>query len=455
MLQRCETENAALRLQRTALEKSDNPLLVAEMTGIDWKVIVAKEFHYHKSCFRNYTRAEKVRPSARTADEQILLLKDYIEEQVVKKGMVISMSELVDMFEKNLQDDQSSMHPKTLRLKIKDLFGERINFWCPRYGSYFIYSSEIPVGQIIEAGKRRIEDSHKESQDRPLLTKVTEVAHLLRNEILDAPATYPNWPPTEDEVIGVETVLPLALSTFLKALLTSKSKLSSKKECLVSSIGQDIMYAVGNGDTKTSKHVILSLCTKRKTGSKQVISWMNRLGHGISYHETCALETRLAIQQSKEQTLRSFVPNIMQPSTFVTFVWDNNDVNPETLTGVSMHLTNGIMIQHASSSEVRSSGEEVLETPPRPSSKPRSFKAVTNVLGPYISKKRAQPSPIENLALLEESFEEVLSKKIDFWWSILRCNAQLCDVIQTVPNWTGFNYLISETSMSFQQVCCP
>ncbi len=96
-------------------------------------------------------------------------------------------------------------------------------------------------------------------------------------------------------MIGGETGLPLALSTFLRALLTSESKLSSKKECLVSSIGQDIMYAVGNGDTKTSKHVILSLCTKRKTGSKQVISWMNRLGHGISYHETCAFETHLAI----------------------------------------------------------------------------------------------------------------------------------------------------------------
>ena len=38
-------------------------------------------------------------------------------------------------------------------------------------------------------------------------------------------------------------------------------------------------------------------------------------------------------------------PAAVRPSSFVTFVWDNNDINPESLRGISMHRTNGIVIQ--------------------------------------------------------------------------------------------------------------
>jgi hypothetical protein len=34
----------------------------------------------------------------------------------------------------------------------------------------------------------------------------------------------------------------------------------------------------------------------------------------------------------------------LQPSIFVTFVWDNNDINLEILNETSMHATNGIVV---------------------------------------------------------------------------------------------------------------
>ena len=51
-----------------------------------------------------------------------------------------------------------------------------------------------------------------------------------------------------------------------------------------------------------------------------------------------------------DKALKTFVPSSIQPSQFVTFVWDNNDINPESLSGVSMHCTNGIIIQLPNSS---------------------------------------------------------------------------------------------------------
>ena len=57
------------------------------------------------------------------------------------------------------------------------------------------------------------------------------------------------------------------------------------------------------------------------------------------------METHLAENAFVNQLAKSFVPRKVCPSIFVTFVWDNNDVNPESIFGKTMHFTNGIIIQ--------------------------------------------------------------------------------------------------------------
>jgi len=77
---------------------------------------------------------------------------------------------------------------------------------------------------------------------------------------------------------------------------------------------------------------------------KIVINWTSKFRHRISYDEVLILQTHLAMEHSKDQIHRTFSPAIIQPSKFVTFVWDNNDINPEILKGLSLHCTNGIII---------------------------------------------------------------------------------------------------------------
>lgn len=84
---------------------------------------------------------------------------------------------------------------------------------------------------------------------------------------------------------------------------------------------------------------------KRKSGSKDMIKWLNQNGHGISCDEVNVIETFLAEEAFKNQTSKSFCSATVQPSVFVTFIWDNNDVNPESLSGNVMHCTNGIIVQ--------------------------------------------------------------------------------------------------------------
>ena len=106
-----------------------------------------------------------------------------------------------------------------------------------------------------------------------------------------------------------------------------------------------MIYCISRGQEKTVKHTQLGILVKKKTGCKQVIKASNRLGHCISNYEINVLETAYADSQVNHQLSRAYVPSRMQPSIFVAFAFGNSDHNPETLSGISTHCTNGIIIQ--------------------------------------------------------------------------------------------------------------
>ena len=140
----------------------------------------------------------------------------------------------------------------------------------------------------------------------------------------------------------------LHFCTHCKSEILTNGPENKRTSRLVKSIGQDILFNSTKGRVKTIKQLQLGVFTKRKTGSKLLIECLNKLGHSVSYYEVNRFETFLAEQQNDNMCLLSYVPNTVQPSTFVTFVYDNCDHNPETLGGQVMHFTNGIIIQKVS-----------------------------------------------------------------------------------------------------------
>jgi len=105
--------------------------------------------------------------------------------------------------------------------------------------------------------------------------KIADVAAAIRNEIKELP---------DSRALATSTDAPSLLFELLKKVTHHKSwKVSKKKVASISSIYQDIIYCSSNTRKRTKKHVYLSLCVKRKTGSKEVLTSSNRLGHGISY----------------------------------------------------------------------------------------------------------------------------------------------------------------------------
>ena len=220
--------------------------------------------------------------------------------------------------------------------------------------------------------------------------------------------------------------IPPMLEKLLFTILSSKKDKTERKSRLVNSIAQDLIYNATCGEKKTLKHIQLGIALKRKTGSRKIIQWLNRFGHSLSYKEVNVVETHLAEEQSNHECHKRYVPNNIQPSTMVTFVYDNCDHNVESLHGLTMHCTNGIVIQRstpnvnalniATATEVGSSGASMVRLPKR-----SSFKPAYHELLPYIkSKNKDIPSPILDVDENNNLLSELISNHHNNVWYLSR-----------------------------------
>ena len=118
------------------------------------------------------------------------------------------------------------------------------------------------------------------------------------------------------------------------------------------------------------------------SGSKGVITWMNRYGHTVSSDEVNLVENNTAETQASI-LFRTFVPRIMQPSTFVTFVFENCGHNLESKFHLTMHCTDDTMIQ-----KCQNTGNRILTHNPilqqAESRERRSFNPVPKDSAPLI-----------------------------------------------------------------------
>ena len=97
--------------------------------------------------------------------------------------------------------------------------------------------------------------------------------------------SYASCPPNATGLCHKGNV-PELLSHLLSSILVKEvAKKTSTALTLISSVGQDIIYSLLRDRKRTKKHVALGLCLKRKRVSEYILTWLNRLGHCISYDE--------------------------------------------------------------------------------------------------------------------------------------------------------------------------
>ncbi|XP_066913563.1 uncharacterized protein [Clytia hemisphaerica] len=443
---KCTTRQAAETLQRYALACDSNPNLRAYMSGLNWNsIVVPQEIHYHRTCYQSFTRPIVEAPKSPENEESLLAVINYVQSTVLDERELVTLDRLVEVYENALPRKGKKLHKRTLTDKVIAHFCGKVSMWSPKYGEAFLFNEEIEKGEIIEILFKKIEQA-KEQKAPSLQTQIKNVGKLIKKNIKNLPDTYTSWPPNEDELISSKTHIPAELELFMTTVLTATpiSRLSERKKAIISSLCEDVIYNSRAGRFRCSKQTKLGFCIKRKTGSKTLVGWMNKFGHCISYDDVNYLETILAMDAMYNESIRSFCPSLILPSIFVTFVWDNNDINPESIKGVSMHVTNGIVIQlkHESNNQTRRISQR-LNT-----NRKRSFEAVENPLLKYNStKKRDGP---ENKKLPKENESDLFRacELLNFFWAFLRAHSNL------VPGWKGFNYLITpEPNDQVHNIC--
>ena len=128
-------------------------------------------------------------------------------------------------------------------------------------------------------------------------------------------------------------------------------------------------------------------------GSKDVITWMNRYGHTISSGEVNLVKTNAAETQASVLS-RTFVHRIMQPSAFVTCVFDNCDHNLESKFKLTMHCTSGTVMQKCQNTDNRIlTHNPILQQ--AQSRKRQSFNLTQQDLAPFIKQPRSEPTKFD------------------------------------------------------------
>ena len=107
-----------------------------------------------------------------------------------------------------------------------------------------------------------------------------------------------------------------------------------------------MIFTASKGLVKPPKHIALPVAVKSMISLSELVTILNRLGHGISYTKLEEYKTAIAEKKIERQLDGIVLPSNCQHDIPATLAQDNNALPEETLSGTeTTHYTNGIVIQ--------------------------------------------------------------------------------------------------------------
>ena len=210
------------------------------------------------------------------------------------------------------------------------------------------------------------------------VSKTVMNAEKVLNEKIKNHSVEMSWQPEEKD-LGTNNVaeyIPELLDIFCTILLSGQAfdREKSKSDRVVrlkNSLTQDIVYSVSNGAIKTPKSVLFPAVVKAFCNNTEVVTLINKCGHGIGYNLIEEIATEFALKVISEQTLnRVPIPdecNKPDNPPVALMVADNIDNLECTISGAgTSHRVNSILVlkqEHREGAEDNSGGE-VPEEPP-------------------------------------------------------------------------------------------
>ena len=263
-------------------------------------------------------------------DAAFKVVCDYITLHIVGGGGVMRMSSLHELYLGSIQHNSSEYYnanhtTQKLNEKIIRHFGVSLTFWQPNNCSELIYSTNLSTGAAIGAAFEAATSDAKLLED---------AASSLRRNILEASnkSDQMPWPPTSQYLMSGAKEPPEVLVDILKLVFNGKpgEQSSPKLARLATSKAADICSATTSSRWSQLKHLLLGVTLKPLTGSAQIITIVNRMGHCSSYKQVLDLENSMALKTFSTSSVLLSNINSMA-NRFSHFCFDNFDVIEETV----------------------------------------------------------------------------------------------------------------------------
>lgn len=387
-------------IRRIAEQTSD-----AKMLAITSRELVAAEAHYHKSCYRQYTRVKETKKIESQEDDDELYwqreseayakLFEHIRHNLFPNPHIVELTHLTKLLVNKLQQcgvqDIKTGTKTHIKRKLEAEFANSLEFVTDVNGRVLVMPSNLTREIMAVELMRLTKDAKQKTDDKNEL--ITKSALILRDEIKGSKCDQ-DWPPDPDALDNDYVPLPKMVHLFIKTLLSGDKNKdeSGKVHRVVNSISQDVVYAVTAGTWKPAKHILLPWAVKSLTGNVELIKILNRLGHGISYSQLEEIDTALCLKKmATADEPKAFIPSNIVPLVPVCLAYDNIDRIEETLSGSgTSHRVNGIVVQ---------SKVPTAEPPERlvsaiTKSKQRSIGHTSVQLQPYKAGVRHGPPPM-------------------------------------------------------------
>ena len=493
------TFDSCKAIEEAARRRSDESMLL-KISGVD---LIAAEAKYHKHCRSQYvSKSNLMFVDFRVDGEEDVYtqafqnLREDIKPQL-ESGVALDMKTLLDSYQGILQhlgcNTAKSYKSERLKRRLQQSFQEEIVFQKLPDPSKpeLVYSSSISLQDVINSAAKKSchlakmsassEDESSNSQGQNDVNSILyHAAQILRSSIRSESKSIGIQPVDVEDISAckVKSLMPKDLYNFLCLMISNPDKVdvsaptasNAADERHILAIAQDLIYATTHGRVKTPKHIGLAMSVRHMTGSKHLVTMLNRFGHCCSYDDIEVVDTSLALDIiASSENLGAVVPSNISPGVFVQVAGDNNDINEETLDGKqTTHATTLVLYQRK-----QQGPKPKPAVRPAHSEKRRSLN-ISDANPPLLEFGACGKRPAVTFykdKIEEEWFQSSSSLcttaiQMDFGWFLTRlCTHQLFsenlhnrdgEVFQPLPSWSGFNAKIASEPPPLTSVgYCP
>lgn len=487
------TFEACESVKNAAEVKNDEEMLHTIRSVND---LIAAEAKYHKACYSSYTSKSNLKfqgPSAKEVSKHDEAFNDLISLITPKiiTGKAYDMNNLLSMFKESLKikgADCEGYTRQKLKARLKSHFKEGLVFYQPQSTKpELAFSSSVSLYDVINAAyslpatEPTTGIPHSLSDQNNDAMMVYSVAQIIRGEISQCKGIKLQPLNVDDlSLHNSKALLPRSLYWFLRWVITGEdykggsdgfcetgepcSNLADERKIIMT--GQDLLHCASHARVKLPKHVSLAISVRHLTGSKQMITLLNRMGHCCSYEEVELVDTSLANEVlAKSDETGVVIPSNIHPGVFVQMAADNNDINEETIDGKhTTHATTLVVYQR----------KQFGPIPPRQihanhSQKRRSLDSARNTLAIQEVNFCGRQAPLTSfLSQIKMEWFQCNNQFLsactqDLAWMLLRLHSTtmfqetgISVPEQSIPGWSGFHSrFFSETPVSTVIGYCP